>query len=164
MPHASKIAFFCRNISPNIPEKYQKVRPKYSSVATAAAWSTPHCSKWSDCVIRVTNAVAATKSDPRCTAGRHFLLGARLMDVMWRWGYRTVHRHFFAGNQDRVLALQWGGLERIYSFKIYQEFRWKAHIIWSEDFCFNESVGDIYDLWTDQIIVETQFIFSLCHY
>ena len=50
-----------------------------------AAWSARYCSEWSDGLIR-DRCSCCNKIWPGCTT-HHFLLGARLTDVMWRWGY-----------------------------------------------------------------------------
>ena len=51
-----------------------------------AAWSARYCSEWSDGLIRDQWCSFCNKIWPGCTTP-HFLLGARLTDVMWRWGY-----------------------------------------------------------------------------
>ena len=51
-----------------------------------AAWSARYCSEWSDGLIGDQWCSFCNKIWPGCTTP-HFLLGARLTDVMWRWGY-----------------------------------------------------------------------------
>ena len=61
-----------------------------------AAWSTRYCSEWSDGLIRDQWCSFCNKIWPGCTTP-HFLLGARLTDVMWRWGYPPRSSQLFPG-------------------------------------------------------------------
>ena len=61
-----------------------------------AAWSAGYCSEWSDGLIRDQWCSFCNKIWPGCTTP-HFLLGARLTDVMWRWGYPPRSSQLFPG-------------------------------------------------------------------